>query len=227
MDARIEFYDSIDSTNAELMRRAKAGGVSVGDAVGAYSQSAGRGRRGNSFSSERGGVYFSFVAENSPGALATVRAGVAVARTLEAYGFSPEIKWVNDVLIGGKKVCGILAEALAGTSLCIIGIGINLCASALPEELRGIAAALDEFGNAPEAKELAVRVIREFSDTGTDGLIEEYKKYMRMLGSKVMLKQTGECAEALDVSATGELIIKKADGSIAALNSGEVSVVKI
>ncbi len=227
MDAQIEFFDSIDSTNAELMRRAKAGSVSVGDAVGAFSQSAGRGRRGNSFSSERGGVYFSFVAENSPGALATVRAGVAVARALEACGFSPEIKWVNDVLIGKKKVCGILAEAVADTSLCIVGIGINLRAAALPDELRKTAAALDEYGAAPDAKELAASVIREFFGLGTDGLIEEYKRYMTMLGGKVLLKQTGEIVTAKNVTPLGELVVMRKDGTRSALNSGEISVVKI
>ena len=227
MDARIEFYDSIDSTNAELMRRAKAGNSRIGDAVAAYSQSAGRGRRGNSFSSKRGGVYFSFVAENHPGALTTVKAGVAVAKALEEYGFSPEIKWVNDVLIDGKKVCGILAEAISLTSLCVVGIGINLRADALPEELQKIAAALDWYGTPPDAAELAERVIDNFFKTGTDGLIGEYKRYMTMLGKKVMLKQTGKVVTAADVTPLGELVVTCDDGSAAVLNSGEVSVIRL
>ena len=173
MEARNEYYGAIDSTNAELMRRAKAGEVRVGDTVAADSQSAGRGRRGNSFSSPRGGVYFSFVAENSEGALATVKAGVAVARTLCSFGFEPEIKWVNDVLLGGKKVCGILAEAISGTSLCIIGVGINVRGETIPPELRDTATALDEHGAPPDKKELIRRITDEFFSQGTSELIKE------------------------------------------------------
>ena len=226
MEVRVEYFDTIDSTNAELMRRAKAGDVRAGDTVIANSQSAGRGRRGNSFSSPRGGIYFSFVAENSEGALATVKAGVAVARTLRSFGFEPEIKWVNDVLLGGKKVCGILAEAIANTSLCVIGVGINTRGDTIPPELRDSATALDEHGEVPERDGIIFRILREFDAVDRRGLIDEYKHFMTMLGGDVMLKGTGEVCRATDVSPLGELIVMRADGSLAKLNSGEVSVIK-
>ena len=220
---RVEFYDEIDSTNAELVRRVKSGDAVIGDTVTAARQSAGRGRRGNSFSSPDGGIYFSFVAENKKGALVTVKSGVAVASALESLGFSPEIKWVNDVLLGGKKVCGILAEAVAGTGLCVVGIGINLKSDSLPEELHGIASALDVFGEVPDADELVCRVLERY-DGVTRDVIGEYKKYMKMLGRRVTLKQTGETATAYDVTPLGELTVEFDDGRISTLNSGEISI---
>ncbi|MBR2904194.1 MAG: biotin--[Clostridia bacterium] len=112
-------------------------------------QDKGRGREGRSFSSQEGGVYLSWVhypdqllARDS--FLLVVKAAVAVCKTLEDYGLKPEIKWPNDVLVGGKKICGILTEnLLQGDRIkrAIIGIGLNVN-NDLEADLRPIATTL-------------------------------------------------------------------------------------
>lgn len=223
------YFDEISSTNAELVDAVKNGTAKCGDIVAAGRQSAGRGRRGHTFSSRDGGIYFSFAAENKAGDVNTVAAGTAVADALEKFGFSPEIKWVNDVLLGGKKVCGILAEAVSGTDVCVVGIGINLLSSAIPEELTDIAASLEEHGEAPRADVLVADVIcryRELCSMDRAEVIARYKSYMRLLGGKITVKQTGEELTAHDVTNAGELVAKRRDGSTVILNSGEISICK-
>ena len=225
---KVTFFDVTGSTNTDLIGMVKRGEADVGDVVAAARQTAGRGRRGNDFASPDGGIYFSFAAQNNGGTLATVCAGVAVANVLEEYGYLPSIKWVNDVLIGGKKVCGILAEAVSGTGLCVIGVGINLKSSAIPEELRESATALDaENGTVPTAEELAGRVVSEYEKlAGKDAaaVVEEYKKYLSFLGKEIVIKQTGEVCTALGVTSSGELEVVFRDGGRRILNSGEISI---
>ncbi len=227
-NCRVEYFDSIVSTNAELVERIKNGTAECGDVVAARCQSAGRGRHGKAFSSNEGGVYFSFAVENSEGALVTVTAGVAVAATLESYGVRPMIKWVNDVTIGGLKVCGILAEAVAGTNLAVVGIGINLTSSALPKELDGIATSLDRHvAPLPEAADLIFRVIKNYealSALPRREVISEYKARQTALGRDVIIKSSGKIVHAVDVGELGELIVTDADGNIQYLNSGEISI---
>ncbi len=226
--ASVEHYDSIDSTNTELVRRVACGRAGIGDVVAAGVQTAGRGRHGNSFYSPDGGIYFSFAAKNTEGALPTVAAGVAVADTLERFGYDPEIKWVNDVLIGGKKVCGILAEAVSGTCLCVIGIGINLIESSLPEELSETAAALGRFcTQIPSREELVGNIVSRFfdlADEDTETVIDRYRRYLRFLGTDITVKNTGEICRAVDVTERGELTVRRSDGSLCTLNSGEISI---
>ena len=224
---RIEFHDSIDSTNTELVRRVKNGDAGYGDVIAAGMQTAGRGRRGKSFTSPRGGIYFSFAAKNTEGALPTITAGVAAASALERFGYDPQIKWVNDILLGGKKVCGILAEAVSGTGLCVIGIGINLKKSSIPEELSKTAAALDEFRAPPPDEELVGAVASEFFSVENEPpktIIERYRRHLGFLGTDIIIKNTGETCRALDVTEDGELKVMRSDGSVTYLNSGEISI---
>ena len=225
---RAEYYDSIDSTNTELVRRVKSGEARCGDVIAAGMQTAGRGRRGNSFSSPEGGIYFSFAAKNIEGAIPTVMSGVAVADTLALFGYSPEIKWVNDVLVCGGKVCGILAEAVGGTGLCVIGIGINLKSEAIPPELKNTAAALDSAGiEIPQKEALAGTVVSSFfalAEKGVPEVIGRYRSYLNFLGEDIVIKSTGEVCRSLDVTERGELVVRLRDGAVSHLNSGEISI---
>ena len=224
----VEYFDLIGSTNTELVRRVKEGAARCSDVIAAGAQSAGRGRRGNSFYSPDGGIYFSFAAKNTDGALPTVTAGVAVADMLARFGYDPEIKWVNDVLIGGKKVCGILAEAVSGTDLCVIGIGINMRADALPAELAGTATSLDIEGRIPpsaeEAVGITVRYFNELCPLSAKKITERYRSYLKFLGEDIEIKNTKEVCRALDVTEHGELKVARRDGSVLTLNSGEISI---
>lgn len=224
----VEYFDEINSTNAKLHEEINNGTANRGDVIAAGRQSAGRGRRGKSFSSPDGGIYFSFAANNTDSTLVTVDAGIAVAATLEKFGYSPKIKWVNDVLICGKKVCGILAEAVGDTSLRVVGIGINLHADAIPDELRSTASALDECAvPLPQAEVIIAEILEEFDRLESlpkYELIARYKKYLAFIGNEIEVRQTGEVCIAEDVTEDGELIVKRKSGERLILNSGEISI---
>ena len=156
LDLRV--FDEIDSTNLEAKRLAMTGLSRC--AVIADRQTAGRGRLGRSFYSPPGcGIYTSLLLRPRPDQLAdvtllTTAAGVAVCRALEkAAGVQAEIKWVNDLYLNGKKICGILTEGVTDfesgmIESIVIGYGVNFRDDAhLPEELRPIVGSV--FGAEP------------------------------------------------------------------------------
>lgn len=139
------------STNALLLEMAR-GGAPVGTVVWAHRQEGGRGRLGRSFSSPVGGVYISMLVPcpSDPkdiGFALTAKAGVAVKRAIrDVCGVECSIKWVNDIVLDGLKVCGILAQMVAreGGNVVVVGIGVNYATplSCFGEDLRGIVGSL-------------------------------------------------------------------------------------
>jgi BirA family biotin operon repressor/biotin-[acetyl-CoA-carboxylase] ligase len=130
----IEFYSTIDST----MRA--AAGRPFGSAVLAEEQTAGRGRHGHAWHSELGtGIYLSIVLRPAP--LLTMALGLATIEAITAVaGIACDLRWPNDVLVGGKKAAGILVQLVDGAA--IGGIGINVNHTAFPPDLAGIATSL-------------------------------------------------------------------------------------
>lgn len=143
--------DCTDSTNALLLEMAR-GGAPVGTVVWAHRQEGGRGRLGRSFSSPFGGVYISMLVPcpSDPkdiGFALTAKAGVAVKRAIrDVCGVECGIKWVNDIVVGGLKVCGILAQMVVREegNVVVVGIGVNYSTplSCFGEDLRGIVGSL-------------------------------------------------------------------------------------
>ena len=136
----ITWYDTIDSTNSEALRRLPE--LPSGTVLAAREQTAGRGQRGNTWFTEPGkNLTFSIVLKPSGLAageahLLNYLASVAVAEFLESYGVSCGIKWPNDIYVGRKKICGILVEnSLSGGSVAasVIGIGININQTEFPQ----------------------------------------------------------------------------------------------
>jgi len=169
----IHRYDTLESTNETAKELARAGAVH-GTVVVARQQSAGKGQRGNSFfSPPDSGLYVSFVLRpegsvlrpegsvlDTPDQLTVWAARQVCAAIHELTDLSPRIKPVNDVLLDGKKVCGILTEAqtISGSSMpqwLVLGIGINVStpADAFPPELRDKATSLFPDGDAPISNE--------------------------------------------------------------------------
>lgn len=152
-DFAIELHelDCTDSTNALLLEMAR-GGSPIGTVVWAHRQEGGRGRLGRSFSSPVGGVYISMLVPcpSDPkdiGFALTAKAGVAVKRAIrDVCGVECGIKWVNDIVLDGLKVCGILAQMVAreGGNVVVVGIGVNYATplSCFSGELRGIVGSL-------------------------------------------------------------------------------------
>ena len=235
----IERHREIDSTNNRAKLLAAEGKRNI--CVVADRQTGGRGRMGRQFfSPEGGGLYFSLVVtptvKGEDSALLTTFAAVCVAETLaELTGVSAAIKWVNDVYMNGKKICGILTEGALnyenGTfDYAVIGIGINLGKSAFPEELASIASDVERETGVKLDKDLLLNRLLERFEHMEEALrsgdfMEAYRKKCFVLGREVTVLRGTErfAAKVLDVNFRGELVVE-AEGNVITLSSGEVSV---
>lgn len=244
-DISVEVYPLLDSTNI-LLKKYAEDGVPEGKVVIAEQQTAGRGRLGRSFSSPRSsGLYMSVLlrpslsAENS--LFITAAAAVAVTEAINSLtGISAGIKWVNDVYVGGKKVCGILTEGAVdmetgGFSYAVLGIGINVTApeGGLPAEIRDVAGYLFESGCTPAdfRNRLAATVINNFitlyHKLPDKSFINEYRKLSVLIGKRVNIISCGKVmgqAGVVGIDENAGLIVRYDDGTAEILTSGEVSV---
>lgn len=233
-----------DSTNDECKRRAMAG-APTGLAVTADVQTGGRGRRGRSFQSLAGkGLYLSVLLRPQVPleevSQLTAWTAVAVCRAVEKVsGIAPGIKWPNDVLVDGKKLCGILTElgveAETGSlSYVVVGMGTNLTQTGedFGPELADKAVSLAMLGCPVTRRELAAALLRELDamsaafPQGREAYLAEYRRRCVTLGREVRLvSPRGEVnATALDVDSAFALRVRRRDGSEETVSSGEVSV---
>ena len=220
------------STNSDAREWLKSG-AAHGSLVVADRQSAGRGRMGRAFASQSGGLYMSLVLKSDlPAGVLTTLCAVAVRRAVSKLsGRTPDIKWVNDLQLDGKKLCGILCEGVWEGSKplgVIAGIGLNICQKEFPEELRDIAAVLYPGGVSPVAPERFAAAIHQqiLSLLQTaPGHMDEYRKACVTLGRRVYWQGQDGTQEgvAVDVDETGALCIDTAGGRVR-LAAGEVSI---
>ncbi|MDR1953602.1 MAG: biotin--[acetyl-CoA-carboxylase] ligase [Clostridiales Family XIII bacterium] len=241
------FHRSIDSTNNEakrLIAAAPADGIPFGSVIIAEEQTAGRGRRGRSFfAPATGGIYISFIlkpAGNIEHSLrTTVAAAVAVCRAIEIVSEGtqqPKIKWVNDLFIDGKKICGILTEAVSDIesgeieSIVLgIGININVTEDVFPEELRHIAGSVRMPARDRNrfAAVLIEQVFSAYETLSEDGaLMDEYRRRSFIVGRSIQVIRGDKkiSAIALGINDDGSLSVEYADGKRETLRSGEVSI---
>lgn len=218
--------DSVDSTNEYVKRL----GFDEDLIVVANRQTDGRGTRGRNFASAEGGLYLSIARTYNhfdPVNTFTlmINACVAVCRTLEEFGLKPTVKWANDVLVGGKKICGTLIENTHSSAhIChsIVGIGINVN-NILPQELNEIATTMyAELSKKTDIDKVKTALIKNLQNSYT---VEEYKGYIDWFGKRIMLDMNGEKLEtiALDIGKDGRLICK-IDNNIRHISSAEVSL---
>ena len=222
-EVAVEAHETLDSTN-DACRRALAAGAER-CLVLAAQQTGGRGRRGRSFFSPAGGLYMSLAFPAVPDELGlTCRAAVVTAEAIEAVtGRVCGIKWVNDLLYHGKKVCGILAET-AGDSV-IVGIGVNLTPMPLPPELADTVGFLD-CGDVRER--LAAEIARGLlcRDAGDRAFMDAYRRRSVVLGKEIACSVGPRLfrAKALEIDDSGALIVLRGDGERETLHWGEVSI---
>ena len=250
---KVEVFKTIDSTNTEAKRRLNSSSRAEalhGTVLFAEHQSAGRGRFSRSFYSPRGaGLYFSLIfcpsiparteKEVPSSALYTAISATVICRCLKALGFAPQIKWVNDIYLNGKKICGILSEGIidmetSSVQAVIIGIGLNVKEANFPPELKTRAGALFSEAEAPSLNRnvLASSIISSLIEAlyglhSQKNLMEEYKNLSLLTGKKVrVLPFAGIPYQALvlGISDLGHLIIETDDGKKDELISGEVSL---
>lgn len=246
---KVIILDSIDSTNNYLKTLAGQG-APCGQIVFSRSQSAGRGRLGRSFSSPPGtGIYMSWLIrpECRPDSILSITCHTAVAVSDAIYkycGIKTDIKWVNDLQINGRKVCGILTEAsMSGSSLSyvIVGIGINVntCPEAFPPEIQDIATSLfTQTGKKYDIDGLLETIVHELrripingssdSSTGSDYYLTNYKERNIVPGNNVrIITPLGEKnAQALCINDDFSLKVRLEDGTIEDLATSEVSIRK-
>lgn len=207
MKIRILKLDTVDSTNTEALKHAR-NGADEGLCIIARQQTAGRGRLGRTWVSEKdAGLYFSIVLrpkiEQAFFPLITLAAGIAVFDTLVSYGLEPDIKWVNDVMVGEKKISGILAETTESNfgSAVVLGIGINLNSANFPQELTDSATSLESEGVRIDLNELVKNLSGQIasryelihSSAGRREIIEEWKNRSTYFeGKHVRVKMGGE-----------------------------------
>ena len=241
-------YDVIDSTNLEARRLLLDEKANAPAVVIARQQTAGRGRLGRGFYSPRDGLYLSIVIKPdfdiSKSSLVTVAAAAATSEAIDALcGCSTEIKWVNDIYLDGKKVCGILTEATTDFETgqidsLIIGIGINTSEKSFPPELTGIAGSISAEGlNGHEKSLLAAsiteKVLRYTKDLS--GFMDSYRRRSMVIGREITVytgtyrkdptqELGGRSAFALEIDDAGGLVVEYEDGTRQTLTSGEVSI---
>lgn len=240
-DAAVIVKDSTVSTNIDASALAAAGAPN-GSTVVALAQSAGQGRIGKSFFSPSGGIYFSVVlridARLSAAPLITHAAAVSVSQAFERLlGVFPSIKWVNDLFVDGKKVCGISAQATADffssrLRSVVVGIGIDYSSdlSVFPEELKDVAGVLFPKDAPPMRSRLIADIVSSLSAHATHldpgAFMPEYRRRCFVIGRRVdyVFDNVPESGVATDVADDGALIVRTDDGRERRLSSGEISV---
>lgn len=208
-------------------------------AVIANEQTAGRGRMGKSFySPPDSGIYMSVILRPNfsaaEGTLITTLAAVAVCRAIEnAMNIKPKIKWVNDLIFNGKKVCGIITEAITNPKsgvleFVVLGIGVNISTDRFPDELKNIAGSLSAGHSRNRLiAEILEQLLSRMERIGADSVIAEYKERSILLGKNIEILRQGEevtRAIAVDIDDMGGLVVRLDDGSEQTLRTGEISI---
>lgn len=234
-------FDTLDSTNEEAKRQA-ARGAANGSLFLAEEQTGGKGRLGRAWSSPAGsGLWFSILLR--PGFLPeqtaslTLLVGLAVCRAIRREtGCEARIKWPNDVVIGSRKICGILTEMAAEmdrVDYVVAGIGVNVNVASFPEALKAKATSLLlEQGFPADRATLLQSILRELEHcleqqkTNRAAVMEDYRGLCVSLGKKVGFTRGGApmTGTAVDISPSGELMVRCENGAVLPVFSGEVTV---
>lgn len=234
-------YKEVSSTNT-LAKFLSLNDVENGTVIISEKQTGAKGRSGKPWESPLGGVWLSIIlhpnVDHSKLPLITLATGVSVAKTLEEIGVeNPEIKWPNDIMINGKKVCGILTEAVTKFNTIesvIIGVGIdaNLDVSQFPEPLREGTTTLKEELKREGNENLLIRVFLEefekiseqFINEGYEDILKEWRKRSYSIGKIVEVREpfnTYYDAYVLGIAKEGALVVEKIDGTLEKVISGE------
>lgn len=242
---RVRVLDTVDSTNT-LCKTLAAQGAPEGTVIIADRQTAGRGRMGRTFYSPQGvGIYFSVILrpQAAPGELMHLTCAFAAAMcgaVEQACGLRPGIKWTNDLILGDRKLAGILTElAIEAESgriqHAVLGIGVNCCQKPedFPEDVRDMACSLAmSLGKPADRNRLAAEMVRSAWEL-SEGLLtdkvrwmEEYRRDCVTIGREIAVLRNGKArpGRALDVTSDGGLMVRYEDGTEEVVASGEVSV---
>jgi len=242
MGRELIVFDSIDSTNT--YGKNNADHLMDGTIILSEEQLAGRGRRGKDWSSPKGtGIWMSMVLKPdippTEGVKTTQIAAAAVCKAIrDLTGLDALIKWPNDIVVNGRKVCGILTE-MAGQlnkiDYIVVGIGINVNNTEFPEGISAVATSLQiEYGKKIDRKELIVRIIKNFEalyhsyieNLNLTEVVAIVRDYSAVIGKeiKVIHGASERIVTVHDIDEEGFLIVESGDGKREVIFSGEVSI---
>lgn len=241
MFGKIHYYESIDSTNDEVKRLAEQGAPS-GTVVIAGQQTGGKGRRGCQWISPSGeNIYMSFLLRPdfapTMASMITLVCAMAVRKALEKHGLSPMIKWPNDIILSGKKTCGILTEMSMQADkiqYIVVGIGINVHQEVFDEGIRDVATSLvlenqkdyDHMQIVADVLEAFEGYYDLFVQRGNLQLLkEEYNQYLVNINRDIRIIEPGgtKMGVARGIDDDG-CLIAEINGNTEHIMSGEVSV---
>lgn len=237
----ITLFDELDSTNTYLKKLARAG-AEEGRIIIARRQSAGRGRLGRSFYSDAEGLYISVLIRPHMKAeslvFVTAMTAVAMARAIErTVDADPMIKWVNDIFVRGKKVCGILCESAfdadALSEYVVIGAGVNITepSGGFPADISAVAGALLPHGSGQELRSrLAAAFLEdlfgEYARLDSRSFLDEYRRRSMVTGKNVSVisPTLTRHGKAIAIDDDCRLVVRFDDGTTEHVSTGEISV---
>lgn len=246
LEIDVYHYPTIGSTNTTAKTLATESVTDQPFVVISEEQTAGRGRYDRPFySPEKSGIYFTIgfkandVADNV--GLITTAAAVAVSQAInELYDITPQIKWVNDLFINGKKICGILTEGVYSMETgqieeLFVGIGINIGEpkTAFPDELQHIAGSIiGKHQNTVNRAELVAVINRDFfqilKQMHSREFLKTYRDQCFIIGQPIEYSLQGQTysGTAVDIDNNANLLVKRDDGTMDTLYYGEVTLHK-
>lgn len=230
-------FDSIHSTNTYLKEHYKE--LSDGTVVYADHQTQGKGRLGRVWNDDSKSLVFSILLTENLDANRVSQlplvAGACMAKTLEGYNLAPQVKWPNDVLLNGRKACGILVEAVSDPDLkaVIIGVGLNLNDESFAPEIKDKAISLHQVTGKTYEKEEVLHLYmgcfdnlyQDYKDNNAQGSIDIINDHFYLKDKEVYLNYYGEDlhAKVLGITQEGKLIIKSEKGE-EEIDAGEVTL---
>lgn len=240
---QVKYFETLDSTNIAAKRMAEEGAQN-GTLVIADQQTAGRGRRGRQWETPKGETIAMTLLMRprlrpEKASMMTLVMGMAVSCALqELFGLECQIKWPNDIVYQGKKLCGILTEMSAEINeihYLVIGCGINANNKEFPGELANKADSLCRIlgseVNRAEIVSACMKYVEYYYDIfqrteDMSALAQEYNHMLASVGQEVCVMEPGHEYRgiSLGIDESGQLLVKKEDGSIACVYAGEVSV---
>jgi BirA family biotin operon repressor/biotin-[acetyl-CoA-carboxylase] ligase len=243
---KIHYFAELDSTN-RLAYKLAAEGADEGEVVLAETQTRGKGRLGRSWFSPPGlNLYLSIILRpNLPPSNApqlTLVAAVALAETVQRFlGTPPAIKWPNDILVGGKKLAGILTESSVDSQrlhFVVVGIGVNLNipASMLPEDISGLATSIlvltnrhtDRTAFAGELIQSLDRCYGELEQRGFPHIADRWESFFELKGRRAKVEMGDRIVSGIarGIDRDGALIVEREDGALERIIAGDVTPVE-
>ncbi len=240
----IHFYQEVTSTN-DIAKKFVDNDAPEGTVIIAEQQTAGRSRSKNDWASPEGGIWMTLILKPEVTLLEasklTIVTGVAIAKTLhDKFNLDAGIKWPNDIMIGNKKICGILTEAVTDYDdlkavLIGVGIDVNINQSDLPDDLQDITTTISEETSEEIKRAEIMKVFfsifeelyEEFKNGQFKHIIGEWRRLSSTTGNRVKVYKDGKAmlADAVGIDNQGALIVELDDGSLEKIISGECIII--